>query len=178
MVAELLNVDESVLVEETAMFDTELNVEVVGMGFVDDGSEEKLEDAATTLEDVDGVEDADGWENVTRTEVLEDGLEAAGAETTTVTGGELTSMIEYFVAVVVAVAATGVWVMVTKTVCVDFGPSIIFVDTTTLVTGGNVTLSVSTIVTGAGVWIIVFTIVGSGDPSLVAAGPPSTGTTE
>ena len=140
--------------------------------FVVVGRTEELEDVAITQEVVDGVETASGFG------ALDGVFEAAGAEITTVTGGGLTSIIEYFVAVVVAVGATGVCVIVTKTVCVDLGPSIIFVETTTLVMGGRVTLSVSTIVTGAGLCMIVWTIVAAGDGSLVAAGPPSRATTE
>lgn len=78
-------------------------------------------------------------------EVLEV-LETTGAGITTVTGGELTSMMEYFVAVVVA---TGLWETVTRIVFVVFGPSTIFVEIIIFVTAGNVTWSVSTTVTGA-----------------------------
>lgn len=50
------------------------------------------------------------------------------AGTVTVTGGELTLIIEYPVAV--TVVALGDGVMVTRTVCVSSGPSIVVVETT------------------------------------------------
>lgn len=148
MVAEVFDEvgDLDVLAEGIAMLVMDVDVDVKGVEMaMGDGSKEELEDVATVLQEAADVDTASGFE------VLEGVLEATGAGITTVMGGELTSMIEYFVAVVVAVVATGVWVIVTKTVCVDFGPSMIFVETRTLVTGGNVTLSVSTTVTGAGV---------------------------
>ena len=78
-----------------------------------DASEE-LEGIVTALEEVDGegraidveVEVLEALEDEIGAGV-EDELEAAGAGITTVTGGELTSMMEYFVAVVVAVGARG-----------------------------------------------------------------------
>jgi len=75
---------------------------------------EELEGVATALEEADWEGTATDVEVVAievledeRGAALEDDLEAAGAGITTVTGGELTSMMEYFVAVVVAVGATG-----------------------------------------------------------------------
>lgn len=130
-------------------------VEVVEAVFEFDNSDEDEE-----VEEVEHVEHEMGEEigafdvedvwvdELVDFEVLEE-LDAAGAVTTTVTGGELTLMIEYFVAVVVAVVGVASWVTVTRRVCVVFGPSTTWVEMMTLVMAGSVTSSVSMTVTGS-----------------------------
>lgn len=86
---------------------------------------------------------------------------------------KLTSIIEY------AVDITGDGVMVTKAVCVVSGPSIVFVEMMISVIGGRVSVSMIVFVAGTGVCTIVSSIVTAVGPfALVAAPPPSTGTTE
>ncbi len=89
-------------------------VQVVGVfseedGLSEDGSRENVEDVDTEAGEIEEVEvaaalDGEGdWEDIeASSEVLEDVLKASGAGIMTVTGGELTSTTEYFVAVVVA----------------------------------------------------------------------------
>jgi hypothetical protein len=72
-------------------------------------------------------------------------VESNGSGTSMVTGGELTSIIEYLI----AVAAVGVGVRVMTTVFVVSGPSIVFVVRTWSVTGGRVLVSMTVFVPGA-----------------------------
>lgn len=123
--------------------------------------------------DIEGDDPFDG--EVEGVEVEDSDDERNGSRVSIVTG-ELTSTIEYFVAV--AVETDGV--MVIRRVSVVSRPSIVFVVTIWLVIGGSVSVSMTVFVAGAGVWIIVSIMVCAAGESIPvgSAAPPSTATTE
>jgi len=92
--------------------------------------------------------------------------------------GALISMTEYSVAVTVIGVAAGVRVI--STVCVILGPATVCVEITISVVGGRGSVSTTGCIAGVGVSMTVLTIVTSPCPAVfvVAADPPSTGTTE
>jgi len=140
--------------------DTETEVTIEDVEDVEDSTEvDRFADVVGSTETVavgiNGVTDVLGVAEEMRADVL-----GRGAGTSTVTGGEMTLIMEY--PIVVTVAGDGL--IVTMDVSVDSGPSIVLV------------IGDATWVT---VWIMVNGAAGS-DPSspVAAAGPPSTGTTE
>jgi hypothetical protein len=160
-----LEVEEDEEIEEVEEVEEDEKVEEVEVvGCADDGVDSPDTDCGDPFDgDVEGLGVTDSDD------------EGNGPETSVV-AGELTSMIEYFVAV--AVEAGGVMVM--SRVLVVSGPSIVFVVTISLVVGGSVSVSRTVFVAGAGVWMMVSIMVCAAGESVPvgAAAPPSTATTE
>jgi len=126
--------------------------------------------------------------------VVSESVELVGETVTSmVTGAGATLIIEYPVVVTVLadsvevvetieinVVVLACCVRVITAVWVVSGPSIVFVETTKLVVGERVSVSMTVFVVGGGVCIIVsMTVEAAGEESPVeAAEPPSTATTE
>jgi hypothetical protein len=168
----LTDLFEKVMTEEVENVDTAvaLSAELVGDEMVLEGLREIAEDVwGSALLDEDLAAE--------KVEELELISVVSGCGTSIVTVGALTSMMEYPLVVTVA----GLGVTVTRRVWVVSGPSMVWVDITTSVTGGRLSVSMMVFVVGACVCTIVSTIVDapSGElPLEVAAAPPSTATTE